>query len=103
MPDPKPPYPREFHEEAVRIYRESGRSLKAVCTDLGISLETLRKWVNQPHVDAGTRPGLTTEERADLTPHPPVVGGARERAGLAPDLQREAYDRHHRTSRPPRA
>jgi transposase len=67
MPNPKPPYPREFREEAVRIYRESGRSLKSVCTDLGISLETLRKWVNQAQVDAGTRAGLATEERAELT------------------------------------
>jgi len=86
MPDPKPPYPREFHEEAVRIYRESGRSLKSVCTDLGISLETLRKWVNQAQVDAGTRPGLMTEERAELTRHPPEVGVVREWAGLVPDL-----------------
>ena len=70
MPNPKPPYPREFREEAVRIYRESGRSLKSVCTDLRISLETLRKWVNQAQVDAGTRPGLMTEERAELTRHP---------------------------------
>lgn len=67
MPNPKPPYPPEFREEAVRIYRESGRSLKSVCNDLGISLETLRKWVNQGQIDAGRRPGLTTEERAELT------------------------------------
>ena len=86
MPDPKPPYPREFHEEAVRIYRESGRSLKSVCTDLGISLETLRKWVNQAQMDAGTRPGLMTEERAELTRHPPEVGVVREWAGLVPAL-----------------
>lgn len=66
MPNPKPPYPEEFREEAVRIYHDSGRSLSAVSSDLGISLETLRKWVNQRQIDAGTRPGLTTEERAEL-------------------------------------
>ncbi len=53
MPNPKPPYPAEFREEAVRIYHASGRSLNAVSTDLGISLETLRKWVNQQQIDAG--------------------------------------------------
>lgn len=66
MPNPKPPYPAEFREEAVRIYHASGRSLNAVSTDLGISLETLRKWANQQQIDAGTRRGLSTEERAEL-------------------------------------
>lgn len=47
MPNPKPQYPQEFREEAVRIYHDYGRSLHAVSTDLGISLETLHKWVNQ--------------------------------------------------------
>ncbi len=66
MPNPKPPYPAAFREEAVRIYHDSGRSLNAVSTDLGISLETLRKWVNQRQIDAGERPGLSSEERAEL-------------------------------------
>jgi transposase len=67
MPNPRPPYPPEFREEAVRLYRESGRSLNSVCKDLGISLETLRKWVNQAKVGAGEKTGLTSEEKAELT------------------------------------
>jgi transposase len=66
MPNPHPPYPAEFRAEAVRLYRESGKSLNAVCTDLGISLETLRSWVNQAKIDSGEKPGLSTEERAEL-------------------------------------
>ncbi len=67
MPNPHPPYPPEFRAEAVRLYRDSGKSLAAVSRDLGVSLESLRKWVNQSKIDAGEAPGLTTEERAELT------------------------------------
>lgn len=66
MPNPHPPYPPEFRSEAVRLYRDSGRSLLTVSKDLGISLESLRSWVNQAKIDGGEKAGLTTEERAEL-------------------------------------
>ncbi len=66
MPNPRPPYPPEFRAEAVRLYRSSGKSLKAVCEDLGISLETLRAWVRRAEIDAGERDGLSSEEREEL-------------------------------------
>jgi len=35
--------------------------------DLGISNESLRRWVIQSEIDHGASPGLTTDERAELT------------------------------------
>jgi transposase len=60
-------YPPEFRAEAVRLYRSSGKSVKQVSADLGISHETLRGWLKQTDLDAGVRSdGLTTDEREEL-------------------------------------
>ncbi len=60
------PYPSEFRAEAVRLVREPGHSMSEVARDLGIGKETLRRWVIQADVDAGTAEGLTSDERAEL-------------------------------------
>jgi transposase len=42
-------------------------AMKAVAQKLGIgTTETLRKWVRQDRVDAGTSPGTTSEGSAEL-------------------------------------
>lgn len=66
MPRSRPPFPAEFRAEAVRLYKESGKSLKQVAEDLGISSNSLRTWSRRKDIDAGIRPGLTTEEREEL-------------------------------------
>src|SRR2546422_9527767 len=59
----------EFKAEAIRVVRESGKSVSTVARELDLTETALRRWVVQAEVDAG-RSGsgpLTTDERAELT------------------------------------
>ena len=60
-------YPEEFRRRAVDLVRESDESLSAVARRLGISSSGLRRWVAQAGIDQGRAPGLSTEERQELT------------------------------------
>jgi len=67
-------YPPELRERAVRMVAElSGQhgsewaAISEVARLLGVGCaETVRKWVRQVQVDAGARPGTTTEESAEV-------------------------------------
>ncbi|MEW1654754.1 IS3 family transposase [Streptomyces sp. NPDC093707] len=67
-------YPLELRRRAVRMvaevrddYPNETAVLQAVAEKLDIgSRETLRNWVKQHEIDAGTRAGTTTEESAQL-------------------------------------
>ena len=61
-------FTREFKAEAVRLVRESGRSVPTVARELDLTETALRSWVRQAGIDAGRgAPGaLTTEEREEL-------------------------------------
>jgi transposase len=61
------PYPPEFRREAVRLVSATGRSVREVAGELGVSSESLRIWLKQDQLDRGEREdGLTTEERDEL-------------------------------------
>jgi transposase len=48
-------------------YESDWAAITAVAVKLGIgTAETLRKWVRQGQVDAGRRPGISTEESVEL-------------------------------------
>jgi transposase len=59
-------FPPEFRTEAVRLHSMSGRSIRATATEIGVSTETLARWVRQAKIDQGKAAGLTSEERDEL-------------------------------------
>ena len=66
-------YPDELRERAIRMAVDARRdpatktgALKRIGGQLGINPETLRNWVVQAEVDAGHRPGTTTDDAARL-------------------------------------
>jgi transposase len=53
--------------EVVSQYDSEQAAIRSVASKLGIRTpETLRKWVRRAQVDAGTRPGRTSEEIAEI-------------------------------------
>ena len=63
-------YPQEIRERTVRLVQEHAgeypsqwAAITSIATKCGITPETVRTWVRRAEVDAGARPGVTTDER----------------------------------------
>ena len=63
-------YPPELRERAMRLVREhrdghgsEWAAIQSVASKLGMSSETLRKWLRQEATERGLRPGVTGGER----------------------------------------
>lgn len=59
-------HPPEFRQRAVELARLREKPVAEIARDLGISDSCLRNWIAQADVDDGRRPGLSSDERAEL-------------------------------------
>jgi len=50
--------------EHLGEYTSEWAAIQSISTKIGCSAETLRNWVRRTQVDAGSREGVTSEERA---------------------------------------
>ena len=66
-------YDASTRAKAIRLVREHAgdyptqwAAIRAVAGRLGMSTETLRKWIRQAEVDEGMAPGMTSAESAEI-------------------------------------
>lgn len=68
-------YPQSVRERAVRLVMdrmeaEDGlsqyRAIREIAPKLSISTETLRRWMEQAAVDAGAKPGRSSDAQAEI-------------------------------------
>lgn len=60
------PYPKEFHEDVIRVARASESSVALVAKNFGLSESCLHRWLAEDDIERGERPGVTTGESAEL-------------------------------------
>ena len=63
---PRRSFSDEYKTEVVELCRTSGKSISEVARDLGLTVSAVRRWVAQADIDAGRRPGMTSEEHSEL-------------------------------------
>jgi transposase len=66
-PRPRRSFTPEFKAEIVELCRRGDRSIGQVARDFDLTETSVRSWVKQAEIDQGERPGLTTEEKEELT------------------------------------
>src|SRR5579859_7053358 len=66
-------YGKDVRAKAIRLVREHAgdyptewAAIAAVSSRLGMSAETLRKWIRQAEVDEGKAPGVSRGESAEI-------------------------------------
>ena len=66
-------FSQEVRERAVRMvaehrsdYGSEWEAIRSIAEKIGCSAEALRTWIRRTQVDAGEKPGMTSEERARM-------------------------------------
>jgi transposase len=59
-------YPSEFKRDVVTVARRGDLTVPEVAVDLGVSEESVRRWMRQADIDDGIRGGQTTTEQTEL-------------------------------------
>ena len=57
----------EFKAEIVELCHRGDRSIGEVSRDFDLTETAVREWVKQAEIDTGDRPGLSTDEREELS------------------------------------
>lgn len=66
-PRPRRSFTPEFKADIVERCRAGDRTVSQVARDFDLTETAVRAWVHQAETDAGERPGLTSEEREELS------------------------------------
>ena len=56
----------EYKAHVVELCRRGDRSVPEVARDLDLTESSVRRWAEQAEIDAGRRPGLTSDEHEEL-------------------------------------
>jgi transposase len=59
-------FPPEFKGDVVAVARRGQLTYAEVAADFDVSVESVRRWVQQADVDDGIRGGLTSSEQAEI-------------------------------------
>lgn len=59
-------FPLEFRRDVVAVARKGEAPLSQIAKDFGISESCLHRWLKLADVDDGVRPGVTSQESAEL-------------------------------------
>lgn len=59
-------FPLEFRRDVVAVARKGEAPLSQIAKDFGISESCLHRWLKLADVDDGIRPGVTSQESAEL-------------------------------------
>ena len=56
----------EYKHEVVALYRTTDKSVAQLAKELDLTESAVARWVRQAEVEAGSREGLSSDERSEL-------------------------------------